>query len=137
REPRAGGKEQHLLPCRRRGGEGLAGEQRPGDGSERARPAHDVDHGPPQRICSTTGSVEDRGSSFTGRNVMSRKRAKYTSSSTTPSWLWRLEPRSSPFAPPAVPSSSDPMILAPSSAVPAWPIAPPGTLPKSEPDAAS
>ena len=57
-------------------------------------------------VCGILGKVADKGSSFTGAYVMSRKRAKYTSSSTTPSWLTLLNDRSSPFAPSVVTSSS-------------------------------
>src|SRR5581483_8952429 len=56
-------------------------------------------------VCGIAGKVAERGSSRTGAYVMSLKRAKYTSSSTTPSWFRRLNARSSPFAPSTVTSS--------------------------------
>ena len=39
------------------------------------------------RVCRTLGRVADNGSSLHGEEVMSRKRLKDTSSSTTPSWF--------------------------------------------------
>ena len=62
-----------------RGGSGHHGARK--DGKRGCRP------GAHQPTWETGGSVADRGSSLTGANVMSWKRAKATSSSITPSWL--------------------------------------------------
>src|SRR6476659_2216100 len=85
---------------RRRQGDALGSGRRPSKREYCREHGKRSDH----CVCKIVGSVAESGSSFTGAYVISWKRAKYTSSSTTPSWLDWLKARSSPFAPSTVTS---------------------------------